>query len=68
MGQSTTARMDKRWKAGELRKLPPHQRDVILETAAEQAEMDYRNDPELTAFEAFGEKDLYGDSTSAQTR
>jgi hypothetical protein len=50
------------WKAGELRKMPPHQRDVILATAAEQAEMDYRKDPELTAFEAFGEQDLYGDS------
>ncbi|HVC95983.1 MAG TPA: UPF0175 family protein [Pirellulales bacterium] len=39
MSHSITARMDKRWKAGELRKLPPHQRDVILATAAEQAEM-----------------------------
>jgi hypothetical protein len=47
-----------------LRKLPPAQRDAIREAAAALAEEDYRNDPQLTAFEAFGKGDLYGDSSS----
>ena len=68
MSQHTTAGTGKRWKASELRKLPPEQRDAILEAAAIQAEIDYRNDRELTAFEAFGKDDLYGDSASTQTR
>jgi hypothetical protein len=33
-----------------------------------QAEQDYCNDLTLTAFEAFGKDDLYGDSSSTQTR
>ena len=58
----------KHWTAAELRKLPPVERDAILEAAAAMAEQDYRNDPELTAFEAFGPDDLYGDSSSAEAR
>jgi hypothetical protein len=58
----------RRWTAAELRKLPPEQRDAILEAAAALAEEDYRNDPQLTAFEAYGMDDLYGDSSSTQTR
>ncbi len=58
----------KRWKASELRQLPREQRDAILAAAAEHAEDDYRNDPVLTAFEAFGKEDLHDDSTNAQTR
>jgi acyl-CoA reductase-like NAD-dependent aldehyde dehydrogenase len=46
------------WKASELRRLPPEERDAILEAAAAQAEADYRNDTALTAFEAFGKVDL----------
>ncbi len=68
MNQKITPGSSKRWKASELRKLPREQRDAILEAAAIQAEDDYRNDPELTAFEAFGKDDLYGDSADAQTR
>jgi acyl-CoA reductase-like NAD-dependent aldehyde dehydrogenase len=49
----------KRWTAAELRKLPAAERDAILEAAAALTEAEYRNDPELTAFEAFGEADLY---------
>jgi hypothetical protein len=49
----------KRWTAAELRKLPPEQRDAILEAAAALAEEEYRNNPELTAFEAFGKDDLH---------
>jgi hypothetical protein len=58
----------KRWTAAELRKLPPAERDAVLEAAAAQAEDDYRNDRELTAFEAFGTDDLYGDSADCQIR
>ena len=67
MNQDTTG-TGKRWKASELRKLSPEQRDAILQAAAIQAEEDYRNDRELTAFEAFGKDDLYGDSANTQTR
>lgn len=58
----------KRWTAAELRKLPPADRDAILENAAALAEEEYRNNPELTAFEAFGKDDLYGESSSSETR
>lgn len=57
-----------RWTAAELRKLPAAERDAILRAAAALAEADYRHDPELTAFEAFGEDDLYGASASSATR
>jgi hypothetical protein len=53
--------LGKRWTAAELRKLPPEQRDAILEVAAALAEEEYRNNPALTAFEAIGKDDLYGD-------
>jgi hypothetical protein len=55
----------KNWTASELRKLPPEQRDAILEAAAALAEEIYRDNPALTDFEAFGEDELYGDSTAA---
>jgi acyl-CoA reductase-like NAD-dependent aldehyde dehydrogenase len=54
--------------ATELRKLPPKQRDAILEVAAALAERDYHDNVELNAFDAFGKDDLHGDSSSAQTR
>jgi hypothetical protein len=63
----TTAN-EKRWKASELRQLPPEQRDAILAAAAARAEADYCNDPMLTAFEAFGAEDLHDDSADSQTR
>ena len=53
------------FSATELRALPPHQRDAILARAAELAESEYRTDPNLTAFEAFGNGDLYGISASS---
>ena len=55
---------EKNWTADELRKLPANQRDAILAAAVALAEEIYRNDPQLTDFEAFGEKDLYGESTA----
>ena len=57
--------LTKKWTASELRKLPAKERDAILEAAAALAEELYRTDPELTDFEAFGEDDLYGESTAA---
>jgi len=68
MTQENTTRASKRWTAADLRNLPSHERDPILEAAAALAEEEYRRNPELTAFEAFGKDDLYGDSSSAETR
>ena len=36
-------------------------RDAILRAAADLAEIEYRTDPKLIAFEAFGKEDLYGE-------
>jgi hypothetical protein len=58
----------KRWTAAELRKLPPEQRNAVLEAAALLAEKEYRSNPALTAFEAFGKDDLYIDSSSTEER
>ncbi len=58
----------RRWSAAELRRLPAEQRDAILAAAAAQAAEEYRKDLALTAFEAFGEGDLYVDSSDAQPR
>jgi hypothetical protein len=58
----------RRWTAAELRRLPPEQRDAILQEAAARAEEEYRTNTELTAFDAFGKDDLHGESSSAETR
>jgi hypothetical protein len=55
---------DHAWTASELRRLPPSERDDILARAAALAECEYRSKPRLTDFEAFGEDDLHGDSTT----
>lgn len=68
MDPKETVPAKRRWTAAELRKLPPAQRDAILEAIAAVAEQDYRNNLELTAFEAFGPGDLHGESSSAETR
>jgi Zn-dependent peptidase ImmA (M78 family)/transcriptional regulator with XRE-family HTH domain len=46
----------------ELWKRPPEMRDDALLQSAVVSEQDYKNDAELTAFEAFGEHDLHVDS------
>jgi len=56
------------WTAAELRRLPAVERDAILAGAADLAAEEYRNDAALTAFEAFGEGDLYAHSSDAQPR
>lgn len=53
------------WKAAELRKLPPEERDAILDAAARSAEKEYRTNRQLTDFEAFGKDDLHGESSEA---
>ena len=55
------------WTISELRKLPRELQDAILEYQTKLAEPYYRNDPELTAFEAFGPDDLYGASANDET-
>jgi hypothetical protein len=55
---------DRAWTATELRRLPATERDDILAEAAALAESEYRSQPHLTDFEAFGEDDLHGDSTA----
>jgi hypothetical protein len=67
MNESKTT-TGKRWTAAELRRLPPEERDAILEAAATQAAADYCNDRQLTAFEAFGKEDLHVDSSATETR
>lgn len=64
----TSKKPTRRWTAAELRKLPAEERDAILENAARLAEVEYRKNPELTAFEAFGKEDLYGDSSNTEAR
>jgi len=56
------------YTASELRRLPPEQRDAILAAAFAAAEEEYRTNPDLTAFEAFGEDDLHGHSSDTQPR
>jgi hypothetical protein len=63
-----SATTKKRWSAAELRKMSAVERDAILEAAAAVAEPEYRDNPELTGFEAYGPEDLHGHSSDAQTR
>jgi hypothetical protein len=48
---------------GELRKLPREERQTILATAAQLAEQYYRDDKELTGFDAFSEEEFDADET-----
>ncbi len=48
-------------RVSDLLRLPEDERSRILETAATVAESEYRTDPELTAFDAFGDADLFDD-------
>src|SRR5207247_126129 len=52
------------WQPGEIGQLPIDQRDIILEASATIAEEEYRTNPELAGFDAFGEEDLYADSAA----
>ena len=52
----------------ELRAMPMREREAILASQAAFAEDIYREDHQLTDFEAFDAGDLHGDSSSAETR
>jgi hypothetical protein len=47
--------------------LPVKERNAILAAQATIAEPIYRSDKRLTDFEAFGEDDLHGESSSTET-
>src|SRR5262245_53941681 len=65
---SSEAAGPRHWTATELLAMSPAQRDAILAAQAALAESDYRNDPELTAFEAFGPDDLFVDDEDVKAR
>jgi hypothetical protein len=56
---------EQRLSASQHRKLPVEERDAILAAQATLAEPIHRSDRRLTDFEAFGEDDLHGESSSA---
>ncbi len=66
--EATAVEIPRSWTAAELRRLPAEERDAILAAAADLAADEYRNNAALTAFEAFGEEDLYVHSADAQPR
>jgi len=55
------------WTPAELRRLPANERDAILSAAAASAQQDYQTDPQLTAFNAFGQEDIHGHSSGTTT-
>lgn len=59
---------ERRWTATELRRLPREQREAIMAAAADRAIDEYTHNADLTAFEAYGEDDLYGHSSGPATR
>jgi hypothetical protein len=59
-----TANVGNCWTATDLMALAPDARDAILSAQA-AAEKSLYADPELTAFEAFGERDLYVENSDA---
>src|SRR5438309_8538102 len=50
----------------ELRRMPREQRQAVLAAAAAMAEQDYRDDKELTGFDAFSEEVLEDDDSDAR--
>jgi hypothetical protein len=67
MNTNLSPNIARNWTAADLRKADAETRDAALETAATQAEEEYRNDTGLTDFEAFGKDDLHGSSSSSVT-
>ncbi len=55
----TEERIKRRSPPTDMRRLTREQRQEIMGWGAELAEEEYRTNPELLCFEAFGEKDLY---------
>ena len=63
-----TGEVTHKFSPSDLRKMPKAQRAAILSAASAQAAGVYTTEKDLTDFEAFGEDDLYGDSTSTEAR
>ncbi len=57
-GQQPPARLTAR----ELLRLPLEERNRILVEAAARAEKDYRTNPDLTGFDAYGQHDLHDET------
>jgi hypothetical protein len=53
----------KSYTPSELRKIPREERQAIMAAAAALAEEDYRNDKELTGFEAFSKEEIDDDES-----
>ncbi len=68
MNMTPSLAPQRQWTAAELRRLPAEQRDPILAAAVAVAAVEYRTGAALTAFEAFGEGDLYVHSSDPQAR
>jgi hypothetical protein len=51
-----------RYTPGQLRMMPREQRQAVLAAAAALAEEDYRDDKDLTGFDAFSEEEIDDDS------
>jgi hypothetical protein len=56
------------WTPAEIHRLPVAQRDILVEASATVAARMYEEDPDLTAFDAYGEDDLYGDSAKGEPK
>jgi hypothetical protein len=52
-----------RYTPGELRMKPREERQAVLAAAAVLAEEDYRNDKQLTGFDAFAEEEVDDDES-----
>lgn len=63
-----TVDLQKHWSPTELRKLPAHEREAILAAQAKRAETLYRDNTELTGFDAFGEEDIHVESSNTESR
>jgi hypothetical protein len=60
--------LERTWTATELLKLPREQRNAILAAQMALAEEEYRTNPDLTGLAAFGDKDLYVNSSGTEAQ
>jgi len=65
---SSTKWQPLRWSPLEIGKLAREQRAILLEASAGLAASEYEENPDLTAFDALAEDDLYVDSSDTQPR
>ena len=65
-GSEVSPAVAARFTPAELRRMPREERQAVLAAAAEMAEQDYRDDKELTGFEAFREEELDDDESDSR--